>query len=122
VAVLAGWENVVLGFDPVKTLGAFPQSHHDVIGFAIHWNDSLSGFCLTGADEDCSVQEINIAPLKPLNFAPSHRCAERDGHGILSPLPVLILACVLQQRQFFVIGKRSSDRVRFLERANISAK
>jgi len=63
MAVLTRGENVMLRLDPVEPLGAFPQTYNHFISFVIHRNQSLSRFRLTCANQDCTAEEVNLAPL-----------------------------------------------------------
>jgi hypothetical protein len=97
MAVLTRGENVMLRLDPVEPLGAFPETHNHFINFVIHRNQSLSRFRLTCANQDCTAEEVNVAPLYSLDLTPTHRSAKRQGHGSLSTLPLFILSRGVQQ-------------------------
>ncbi len=77
MAVLAGWENVVLRFDAVEALGALPQTHHEFVCFIVHGDQSLSRFSFARANQNDPVEEVNVPPLQSLDFTSAHRRAER---------------------------------------------
>jgi hypothetical protein len=60
---LARGKDVVLRFGPVKDLGFRPQTFDEFESFIIHRNQSLSSFCLTRANQNRSIEEVDVPPL-----------------------------------------------------------
>jgi hypothetical protein len=102
----------VVFFEAVESFGAFSQSQNNFVRFVVHRDQSLSRFCLAGANYDDAIQEINILPLELLDLASPHRGAECQGHRSLSTLPFFILSGSVQQTQFFIVGKCLSNGAR----------
>jgi hypothetical protein len=115
--VLAGWEHEVLRFDAVKGFGALPETDHQFVCFIVHWNESLARFSFACANQDDPVEKVDIPPLQSLDFTSAHRGAERQRHSGLGTLPILIPSGDAQEPKLLVESERSSNRMRFLQRA-----